>query len=571
MPDLPDSTLGVCGSKEGLTMGIQTRFRRIGPWQRLARAALAAVGVLLPLRSPAEETRSWTDASGQFKRTAVFQRVDGEIVVLKSDQGKELRVPLDRLSTADQAYVKTTAAKGSVADPFEGGEDVHRPADAVAGELTDMSRRNIRVVVAQGVGITTEEAKKDAYREAVRQVVGTLVAAATIVDKDAVIEDKVLSLSGGFLDRVDMLSGFPKQEGSLWKVKIKAEVQVTEVLATLGKANVTTLAIRSDDLEAQRITIADQQSAKLDALNDPRMWENFPGQFFTLTVSQQPKVTKAGPDRSQLSYSVELSPNLEEYKAFANKLGGILGKTGGRSGDFSNDGLKPNCDRSQVQQAVAQLWRNFFCSSDGIGGSLLSQRDQSDFLKRFEDTEPSSPEAKGYQFFCFDQGGYTFPKACGLDKVGEQMWQKAYDRQVSEFVLCMLAESNKSYSKTRWKWFVCNREDFPAGHESPWLRGIECEITFQDSGGGFIATDTFAIGNGIGVSRYGEVDNAQDGGMIFVSPFWIPPDTTGSVWDRKGYVAVATFNRTSEVDNDEVKNLTSVVCRVKTLPIKPAR
>lgn len=552
-------------------MAIQARLHRYVAWQRLMLATFAGVCVVLPLRSPAEEIRSWTDATGQFKRNAVFQRVDGDIVVLKSDQGKELRIPLERLSTADQAYAKAAAVKGSVADPFEGVEDTHRSADPAVANATDMSRSNIRVVVAQGVGITTEDAKKDAYREAVRQVVGTLVAAATIVDNDAVIEDKVLSLSGGFLDRVDMLAGFPKQEGSLWKVKIKAEVQVTEVLATLGKANVTTLAIRSDDLEAQRITISDQQSAKLDALNDPRMWENFPGQFFTLTVTQQPKVTKAGPDRSQLSYSVELAPNLGEYKVFANKLGGILGKTGGRSGEFSNDGLKPNCDRNQVQQAAAQLWRNFFCTSYGIAGSLLSQRDQSDFLKRFEDTEPSSPEAKGHQYFCFDQGGYTFPKACGLDKIGEQMWQKAYDRQDSEFVLCMLAESNKSYSKTRWKWFVCNREDFPAGQECPWLRGIECEITFQDSGGGFIATDSFAIGNGIGVSRYGEVDNAKDGGMIFMSPFWIPPATTGSVWDRKGYVAVATFNRTSEVDNEEVKNLTSVVCRVKTLPIKPAR
>jgi hypothetical protein len=458
----------------------------------------------------------------------------------------------------------------SSADPFE-TEAVAEAEVASRGIAAPMSGDTIRTVIGQGVGPTTEDAKKDAFRDAVRQVVGTLVAAATMVENDTLIEDKVLSLSGGFLNRVDMLPGFPKQDGSLWRVKIKAEVQVTEVLATLGKAKVTTLAIRSDDLEAQRVTIADQQSAKLEALNDPRMWENFPGQFFMLTVTQQPKIIKAGPETSQLSYSVELSPNFQEYKAFADKLVAILGKTGGKRGDFSNDGLKPNCDKSQMQGVTRALWHEFFRRSDGLSGSFVSRRDQAEFLQRLEDTEPSSPEAKGFQYFCFDQGGYMSPNVCGLDRVGKQFWGKAYENKETEFVLCMLAESNKSYSKTRWQWFTCDRSEFPPGHDSPWLRGIACEITFHDERNTFVASDTFSLGNGIGVSRYGDFDRANDGGMIFVSPFWIPPEQTGSVWDRKGYVAKATFHRTTELSSDEVKNIKSVSCRVITLPITPDR
>ena len=518
----------------------------------------------------AQELRMWTDTSGKFRKEAAFVKMESNTVHLKMANGKTAQIPLVKLSADDQAYIKQMAS-GSAADPFLTELDTNQSSPSAIVSSSSQSENSVRTVVGQGVGSTTEDAKKDAYRDAVRQVVGTLVATATLVENDVAIESKVLSLSGGFLNRVEMLTGFPKQEGTLWKVKIKAEVQVTEVLATLGKANVTTLAVRSEDLEAQRVTIADQQSAKLEALNDPRMWENFPGQFFKLTVIQQPKVTKAGPDTSQLSYAVELSPNLEQYKAFADKVAAILGKTGGKRGDFSNDGLKPNCDKSQMQGVVRGLWHNFFCSSDGLSGSFVSRRDQAEFLERLEDTEPSSPEAKGFQYFCFDQGGYVNPDECGLDRVGKQFWDKVYDNQETEFVLCMLVESNKSYSKTKWQWFTCDRTDFPVGHDSPWLRGIECEITFLDGNNKFVASDTFSFGNGVGVSRYGEFDMANDGGMIFVSPFWIPPEQTGAVWDRKGYVAQATFHRTSELASDEVKNVKSVSCRVKTLAIKPER
>ena len=503
----------------------------------------------------AQELRMWTDASGKFRKEAAFLKIESNTVHLKMANGKTAQIPLVKLSADDQAYIKQIVS-GSAADPFLTKLDTNQSSPSSIVSSSSQSGNSVRTVVGQGVGSTTEDAKKDAYRDAVRQVVGTLVATATLVENDVAIESKVLSLSGGFLNRVDMLPGFPKQEGTLWKVKIKAEVQVTEVLATLGKANVTTLAIRSDDLEAQRVTIADQQSAKIEVLSDARVWENFPAQFFKLAVTQQPKVTKAGPDKSQLSYAVELCPNLDEYKSFATRLAGVLGKTNGKRGDFSNDGLKPNCDKSQLQNVTRGLWHELLCSSDGLGGSLLSQRDQADFLNYLKDTEPSSPEAKGYQYFCFDQGGYTGPSACGLDRVANQFW-KNIDED-AEFVLCMLAESNKSYSKTQWQWFVCDIADFPSGTDSPWLRGIECEITFLDDGGQFVAADTFSIGNGIGVSRCREI--------TFLSPFWIPTD---SVWDRKGYVARATFHRTSELDSDEIKNVKSVSCRVKTLPIPP--
>lgn len=54
----------------------------------------------------ADEPRTWTDRSGQFEVVAKLLRVDGESVVLRRDDGKEITVPLAKLSDADRRFVQ---------------------------------------------------------------------------------------------------------------------------------------------------------------------------------------------------------------------------------------------------------------------------------------------------------------------------------------------------------------------------------------------------------------------------------------------------------------------------------
>jgi hypothetical protein len=67
-----------------------------------------------PAAAPPEE-RTWSDGSGKFKIQATFEKLDGDTVYLLDPAGKALKIPLDKLSAADQAYVKARPA----ANPFE--------------------------------------------------------------------------------------------------------------------------------------------------------------------------------------------------------------------------------------------------------------------------------------------------------------------------------------------------------------------------------------------------------------------------------------------------------------------
>lgn len=50
--------------------------------------------------------RFWTDATGRFRVKATLLEVSGEQVKLKREDGREISVPIDRLSPRDREFLK---------------------------------------------------------------------------------------------------------------------------------------------------------------------------------------------------------------------------------------------------------------------------------------------------------------------------------------------------------------------------------------------------------------------------------------------------------------------------------
>ena len=64
--------------------------------------------------------RTWTDSTGKHKIEATFLGIEDNKVKLHRTDGKELAVPLDRLSKADQEFAKKLQEATAVSDnPFE--------------------------------------------------------------------------------------------------------------------------------------------------------------------------------------------------------------------------------------------------------------------------------------------------------------------------------------------------------------------------------------------------------------------------------------------------------------------
>ena len=112
----------------------------------------------------------------------------------------------------------------------EAQKTVGSDSPEIAKPINSHSTVKNQVVIAEGVGATAEDAIKDAFRHAVRQVVGAVVDAETLIENDEIIEDKVLTYSDGFIKSYEEVVGSKKVKDGLHRIKIKAQVERGSVL-----------------------------------------------------------------------------------------------------------------------------------------------------------------------------------------------------------------------------------------------------------------------------------------------------------------------------------------------------
>lgn len=88
----------------------------------LLAALLAAMllSTTLAVAQTPGQSRTWTDASGKYKVEATLTTIEGDKVTLLRADGRKVVVPLDRLSKADQDYVRTAATTPATATPATG-------------------------------------------------------------------------------------------------------------------------------------------------------------------------------------------------------------------------------------------------------------------------------------------------------------------------------------------------------------------------------------------------------------------------------------------------------------------
>lgn len=535
----------------------------MNPWFSSLLAGLVIAGLAGTDRGTTRgaELRTWSDATGKFKKEASFQRLDGDTVVLKTADGRNLAIPLERLCESDRAHAKQAASTATADDPFRAvGPDV--PAPAAESQPTG----DVRVVVAKGVGATVEDAKKDAYREAVRQVVGAYVEGDTLTRNDELIEDKILSLSGALVQKADVLADSVTTADGLVRLRIRAEVKVTEVMNSLARINVTTTAVRSTDIEGQVVTRAAQTDAAELALGDAKSWAQVPASFFVMKLVGQPTVLKARGDDATVQVLLQLSPDRAQYMAFAKRLVAVLSKLEGPKGTFTIDGRNPGVEQRGMKEAQEELWRHTLLSSFNRGNGAdpeisyaFPNTDREKLQAYFEGMKTELPTKSQCLVYCFNQDAGRQPHGCGLKAAAEE-WTAAIGRKEDgRMVVCLMTQANESFNRTKWDWFACDRSLFPAGQDSPWLRCIECEITLCDKAGVEIATDVIPLTEGFGVScedlRYGLP-------IVMLAPAWVDP---GDSWpqSRYAYVPQFTFPRWLELTAKEAASIAEVKCVVR--------
>jgi hypothetical protein len=119
---------------------------------------------------------------------------------------------------------------------------------------SEQGANSAKQILVIGIGATPESAEKQAITDAVRQAVGAYVDANTIVENEAVIKDRILSVSNGFVKEYKVVSPAKQRDDGLYELQILATVQTGQVVQVLKENNLISGEVAGANMWAEAST-----------------------------------------------------------------------------------------------------------------------------------------------------------------------------------------------------------------------------------------------------------------------------------------------------------------------------
>jgi hypothetical protein len=343
-----------------------------------------------PAHSTSAEMRKWTRKNGK-EFTAEFVKLehqsDGKnVVTLRKPDGSEMTIRLGNLSEEDRKYVKQlTKSQGKPETKDQGGQKTadqptspasaeepkhagkkergkqkkdspavatkNKPAHPTEEPASDQAKTMI--VEAKGSGKDRDEALKEAFRDAVRKVVGAYVEEEAVVKNDQIIKDQVLTYSGGCVKTHGILSDYKDGSITIW-----ALVEQDKVLKRLKAASVSVKEVAGgkiwDEIQSKRWKDKEATDLLRSVLKD------FPANCMKAEVVGEPKHEDKG-DKIEVTVVVRFCADEKAFEAFRERLCTVLDhvSTGGDETliDFRGNGSSYVEEHGRGLYHASQLWK----------------------------------------------------------------------------------------------------------------------------------------------------------------------------------------------------------------------
>ena len=480
-------------------------------------------------KAVADEVRTWSDKGGAITKEGSLEKVEGNWIHLKLTDGQVIKLPLSWLSDTDQAYVRK---QGDVAPTADATSDSSvsarqptKPASDYKGELM--------TVTTEGVGVDKKSAEEDAWRSAIRQVVGGYVDSETIVENDQLIRDKVITLSSAYVERATT-KRTSNQDG-LFYVTVEAAVRVTKLLDTLEQHSVAIARVDPksiQDATAQAQTQEEQEQARVALI--ARALRKYPETCMKVSIEGKPEISKTA-----VTFRIKAEPDMEAFAAVADKLVEALTSTTRRngvrrsSGEFNDPYEGSDGGRNRAQEALLRFFENSFPNRHQV-----FVQDKANDSPRTTCVIPSVFSAKVET----ESGLQELAYANGQAKWGENTY------------LYVPYRANKTLSRITWRWFVIDKDEFDQILK-PLIHRIEFRSEILDEHDDQLSDD-------ITIMHYGWSGCLDPGtqpdfsGRIVVAPFMIDgrPDC---------YSPAFSFARTVALAPEELQAIRTVKCSVQ--------
>jgi hypothetical protein len=393
-------------------------------------------------------------------------------------------------------------------------------------------------VIAEGVGTTEDEALKDAFRAAVRQVVGAVVDAETLVKNDDVVKDQVLTYSDGFISKQTILS--TKKDGGLVRTTIQATVERRKVIQKLQAANVTVKTIEGQSLFAEAVT---QQEAKGNAT---ALLRKALADLPTMLTAEMVGKPEYDAHKGAAVLQISVKPDRRAFDAFRERLEQLLEKIALRT----DSALISAKEARRIRGGTPHFEGDFMGDTTPlklVGPSLKPKGECCIWVNTFINGSSTTTKWNGYVLD-------VAPLGCILDLIGE-----------TNVIVSLLDSTGGTITEDTFKLAdVSLRSHFapnfvPVSQARPVAALVSLVVRDPDNGHGHSCDGDLTYFKGwISNNRY--LLN------LCVAPFFFELQGQGRYERVFAYTQEKVMPRAVKLTLDELKRVTEVRCKVTFRP-----
>jgi hypothetical protein len=414
-------------------------------------------------------------------------------------------------------------------------KEAPRPLPLAIPSPTELTDRAIsdQAVVAEGVGTTPDEAIKDAFRNAVRQVVGAVVDAETLIKDDQVIDDKVLTYSDGFIKTFEEVLGSKKFQGGLHRLKIKAAVERRSVVAKLKAANVAVKEIDGEGLFAEAVTQLEAEGDSVRLIR--KKLEGFPQNCVKAFIKEKPEITEKTEDSVTIKYTIEVIPDLDAYRLFAQEMKRTLEKVAKAKGEFTatfkvegkGPYMEPWYDSGHHLRETISKWIPTAIQATPGNGFTMNKSLAAVALAT---SSTSTADRIEYTYFMFDNA------------VRSEILNSAV--KAGMCTVTLLSNNNEMIAT----------DCVPLFSGTPWRKEFNTSL--------MSALGSSGLGVGVHSLDLAQRDDRKQaglGGIFFISPTF----SVYNPFDTLAHRAHLQITRTIRLDLDKLKSVAAITCSVE--------
>ena len=225
----------------------------------------------------------------------------------------------------------------------------------------DVDTAEFRWVVVRGAGLTSDEAKQDAWRNAIERVAGVFITANSQIENGQLVKDHITAHSNAYIEEFKLIDEDIKPD--IVRVRIKAKVALKMLLEKLQSAG-GELEFRSVDGESKYAKIVTKNQQTKSAIETlPAAMEGYPEALIDIEIGETRMAMESvfNDGKEHLIVPITFSWNNKAWTTFSNNLNEYLKHVSEDTNSFRlrPEGLffcEPRTRHQYSYSAVAVNW-----------------------------------------------------------------------------------------------------------------------------------------------------------------------------------------------------------------------